>query len=93
MDRSAGMYEILEYSLTRLTSYNKSRHLARQKTDVGNIIPIWEDLEPWLVAMGWKGEALVDFKTLFVQQFLDRVGSHVEETYDPIKSAIGSALE
>ena len=43
--------------------------------------------------MGWKEEAVAESKTLFVQQILDSVGSHVEDTYDNIKSAIGSALE
>ena len=44
-------------------------------------------------AMGWKEDAVCQWKTVFAQPILDDANGHLDETYGHIKSAIGSVLE
>ena len=46
-----------------------------------------------MVSMGWTEDAVGEWKTLFAQPILDGANRHLDETYDHIKSAIGSVLE
>ena len=93
MDPSASMYKILEYSLTRLTVYKKSRPLTSKRIGAGSLIPILQNVEQWMVSMGWTEDAVGEWITLFAQPILDGANRHLDETYDHIKSAIGSVLE
>ena len=46
-----------------------------------------------MVSMGWTEDAVGEWITLFAQPILDGANRHLDETYDHIKSAIGSVLE
>ena len=80
-------------SLTRLTVYKKSRPLTSKRIGAGSLIPILQNVEQWMVSMGWTEDAVGEWITLFAQPILDGANRHLDETYDHIKSAIGSVLE
>ena len=80
-------------SLTRLTVYKKSRPLTSKRIGAGSLIPILQNVEQWMVSMGWTEDAVGEWITLFAQLILDAANRHQDETYDHIKSAIGSVLE
>ena len=46
-----------------------------------------------MFAMGWKEDAVCQWKTVFAQPILDDANGHLDDTYGHIKSAIGSVLE
>ena len=56
-------------------------------------MPILQNVEQWMVPMGWREEAVGEWETLFAQPIHDNANRRVDETYDHIKSAIGSVLE
>ena len=87
------MYKILGSSSTRLTVYKKSRPLTSKRIGAGSLIPILQNVEQWMVSMGWTEDAVGEWITLFAQPILDGANRHLDETYDHIKSAIGSVLE
>ena len=91
-DHSAKMCNILEYSLTRLNVYKKSRPTSKA-IGAGSLIETLPKVEAWMLAMGWKEDAVCQWKTVFAQPILDDADGHLDDTYGQIKSAIGSVLE
>ena len=91
-DHSSKMYNILEFSLTRLTAYKKSRPTSIA-IGAGSLIETLPKVEAWMLAMGWKDDAVCQWKTVFAQPILDDANGHLDDTYGHIKSAIGSVLE
>ena len=91
-DHSAKMYNILEYSLTRLKVFQKSRPTIKAIC-AGSLIETLPKVEAWMLAMGWKEDAVCQWKTVFAQPILDDANGHLDDTYGHIKSAIGSVLE
>ena len=91
-DHSAKMYKTLEFSLTRLTVYMKSRPTSIA-IGAGSLIETLPKVEAWMLAMGWKKDAVCQWETVFAQPILDDANGHLDDTYGQIKSAIGSALE
>ena len=91
-DHSAKMYNILEYSLTRLNVYKKSRPTSIA-IGAGSLIETLPKVEAWLLAMSWKEDAVCQWKTALAQTILDDANGHLEDTYGHIKTAIGSILE
>ena len=91
-DHSAKMYNILEYSLTRLKVFQQSRPTIKF-IGAGSLIETLPKVEAWMRAMGWKEDAVCQWKTVFAQPILDDANGHLDETYGHIKSAIGSVLE
>ena len=91
-DHSAKMYNILEYSLTRLKVFQKSRPTIKFIC-AGSLIETLPKVEAWMLAMGWKEDAVCQWKTVFAQPILDDANGHLDDTYGHIKSAIGSVLE
>ena len=91
-DHSAKMYNILEFSLTRVNVYKKSRPTSKA-LGAGSLIETLPKVEAWMLAMGWKPDAVCQWKTVFAQPILDDADGHLDDTYGQIKSAIGSVLE
>ena len=46
-----------------------------------------------MLDMGWKKDAVCQWKTVFAQPILDDANGHLDDTYGHIKTAIGSVLE
>ena len=91
-DHSANIYKVVEFSLTILTVFMKSRQTSKA-FGAGSLIETLPKVESWMVAMGWKEHAVRPWETVFAQQILDDANGHLEDTYGNIQSAIGSVLE